>query len=97
VEYIGLKRQVKITSKLIKPLQELVPSAANYPLETRFNRKQAWLWGAILRLPLLEGEHRPPVVGNSSTGASSISPTPTPGSKLLMYSALCATWANNGW
>ena len=56
LEYAGLKRQVKVTSKLIKTLQALVPSAASYPLETRFNIQQAVLWGAILRLPMLNGE-----------------------------------------
>jgi hypothetical protein len=61
LEYVGLKRQVKVTSKLIKTLQALVPTAASYPLETRFNRQQAVLWGAILRLSVLDGE--PPTTG----------------------------------
>lgn len=56
LELVGLKPQVRITPKLVKTLQELVPAAAHLPLSTTFNNYEAILWGAVLRLSVLEDE-----------------------------------------
>lgn len=56
LELIGLKPQRKITTKLLKTLQEIVPAAAHIPLSTTFIAKEAILWGAILRLGTIDTE-----------------------------------------
>lgn len=64
LELVGLKPQKTITPKLVQTLQQLVPAAGGCPLPTRFDARQAVLWGAILRLSVLDTE--PPSAGGQA-------------------------------